>query len=197
MSWIEALTPFRCKTSSSLLSNNILRPETAAAVPVGLLFLSVTATRCFILALFSRGGGGFTARRCTPPAAARQVAPSCPEQLAESEAGESRAAADGNGWSDRGLLRVHLRPATEHGTSLFPRLSLLILYGQTSLFSPSVVGSSSGRLFAFNSRLYSTTCWLCSLQTPAPAVCDSQVWKLCQRACMCAVQTGALRSALT
>lgn len=114
----EALTPFRCKTSSSLLSNNILRPETAAAVPVGLLFLSVTATRCFILALFSRGGGGFTARRCTPPAAARQVAPSCPEQLAESEAGESRAAADGNGWSDRGLLRVHLRPATEHGTSL-------------------------------------------------------------------------------
>lgn len=52
----EALTPFRCKTSSSLLSNNILRPETAAAVPVGLLFLSVTATRCFILALFSRGG---------------------------------------------------------------------------------------------------------------------------------------------
>lgn len=81
--------------------------------------------------------------------------------------------------------------------SLFPRLSLLILYGQTSLFSPSVVGSSSGRLFAFNSRLYSTTCWLCSLQTPAPAVCDSQVWKLCQRACMCAVQTGALRSALT
>lgn len=115
----EALTPFRCKTSSSLLSNNILRPETAAAVPVGLLFLSVTATRCFIRALFSRGGGGgFTARRCTPPAAARQVAPSCPEQLAESEAGESRAAADGNGWSDRGLLRVHLRPATEHGTSL-------------------------------------------------------------------------------
>lgn len=114
----EALTPFRCKTSSSLLSNNILRPETAAAVPVGLLFLSVTATRCFILALFSRGGGGFTARRCTPPAAARQVAPSCPEQLAESEAGESRAAADGNGWSDRGLFRVHLRPATEHGTSL-------------------------------------------------------------------------------
>lgn len=84
-----------------------------------------------------------------------------------------------------------------HRTSLFPRLSLLILYGQTSLFSPSVVGSSSGRLFAFNSRLYSTTCWLCSLQTPAPAVCDSQVWKLCQRACMCAVQTGALRSALT
>lgn len=52
----EALTPFRCKTSSSLLSINILRPETAAAVPVGLLFLSVTATRCFILALFSRGG---------------------------------------------------------------------------------------------------------------------------------------------
>lgn len=52
----EALTPFRCKTSSSLLSNNILRPETAAAVPVGLLFLSVTGTRCFILALFSRGG---------------------------------------------------------------------------------------------------------------------------------------------
>lgn len=147
--------------------------------------------------LYSPGGGGFTARRCTPPAAARQVAPSCPEQLAESEAGESRAAADGNGWSDRGLLRVHLRPATEHGTSLFPRLSLLILYGQTSLFSPSVVGSSSGRLFAFNSRLYSTTCWLCSLQTPAPAVCDSQVWKLCQRACMCAVQTEALRSALT
>lgn len=63
--------------------------------------------------LYSPGGGGFTARRCTPPAAARQVAPSCPEQLAESEAGESRAAADGNGWSDRGLLRVHLRPATE------------------------------------------------------------------------------------
>lgn len=76
----EALAPFRCKTSSSLLSNNILRPETAAAVPLGLLFLSVTATRCFSLALFSRGGG-FTARRCTPPAAARQVAPSCPEQL--------------------------------------------------------------------------------------------------------------------
>lgn len=76
----EALTPFRCKTSSSLLSNNILRPETAAAVPVGLLFLSVTATRCFILALFSRGGGEVSpqgaALRLLQPAKWHRPAPS-------------------------------------------------------------------------------------------------------------------------
>lgn len=76
----EALTPFRCKTSSSLLSNNILRPETAAAVPVGLLFLSVTGTRCFILALFSRGGGEVSpqgaALRLLQPAKWHRPAPS-------------------------------------------------------------------------------------------------------------------------
>lgn len=193
----EALTPFRCKTSSSLLSNNILRPETAAAVPVGLLFLSVTATRCFILALFSRGGRfhrkALHSACCSPPSGT--VLPRAARRVRSR--GEQSCC--GRQW----LKWPWAAPSPSsscHRTrdlSLFPRLSLLILYGQTSLFSPSVVGSSSGRLFAFNSRQYSTTCWLCSLQTPAPAVCDSQVWKLCQRACMCAVQTRALRSALT
>lgn len=194
----EALTPFRCKTSSSLLSNNILRPETAAAVPVGLLFLSVTATRCFILALFSRGWGGFHRKAlhsacCSPPSGT--VLPRAARRV-RSRGEQSCCGRQWLKWP-----RAAPSPSSScHRTrdlSLFPRLSLLILYGQTSLFSPSVVGSSSGRLFAFNSRQYSTTCWLCSLQTPAPAVCDSQVWKLCQRACICAVQTGALSSALT
>lgn len=77
----EALTPFRCKTSSSLLSNNILRPETAAAVPLGLLFLSVTATRCFILQ-----GGRFHRKAlhsacCSPPSGTvlPRAAPSSPQ----------------------------------------------------------------------------------------------------------------------
>lgn len=191
----EALTPFRCKTSSSLLSNNILRPETAAAVPVGLLFLSVTATRCFILALFSRGGEVSpqgAALRLLQPAKWHRPAPSSSQSQKPGRAELLRTAmAEVTAGCSESIFVL------PQNLSLFPRLSLLILYGQTSLFSPSVVGSSSGRLFAFNSRLYSTTCWLCSLQTPAPAVCDSQVWKLCQRACMCAVQTGALRSALT